>query len=133
MRGARPHSAQVPISIDHIAEPCRDPEASAAFLASILGIPVSRDGADDEFFALRLEAGASLLFTEIKTFVSPLHFALRVTQAGFAAVVSRLRARSVPFGNDPEAVRNEETRDPLGGHGRVYFQDPNGHLIEVCA
>jgi hypothetical protein len=26
-----------------------------------------------------------------------------------------------------------ERDGPLGGHGRVYFVDPNRHLFEVCA
>ncbi len=44
----------------------------------------------------------------------------------------RLRARGLAFGNDPEAPDNFQTGDPLGGHGRVYFTDPSGHLFEVC-
>ena len=52
----------------------------------------------------------------------------------FAAVVNRLRAKGVAFGNDPEDLANGQTADLHGGgHGRVYFLDPNDHLFEVVA
>jgi catechol 2,3-dioxygenase-like lactoylglutathione lyase family enzyme len=47
--------------------------------------------------------------------------------------VSRLRAKGLLFGNDPEDPNNMLVTDFLGGHGRVFFLDPNGHLFEVIA
>lgn len=121
----------VGVRIDHIAVPTKDGQQAAAFLAGILGLPVSRDGADDEFHCLRLDAGAQILFTEVPTF-EPIHFALRVPTEEFPQVLERLRARGIALGNDPEAVSNGQTSDPLGGHGRVYFHSADGHLFEVC-
>lgn len=119
------------VIIDHIAVPTTDARHSAEFLAGILGLPVSRDGAEDEFFCLRLDGGAQILFTEAEKF-EPIHFALRVSAAVFTTVLERLRAQGLHFGNDPEDVTNGQTSDPLGGHGRVYFHSPDGHLFEVC-
>jgi catechol 2,3-dioxygenase-like lactoylglutathione lyase family enzyme len=45
--------------------------------------------------------------------------------------MGRLRSLGVPFGNQPEEPHNGRTDDPLGGAGRVYFVDENGHLFEV--
>jgi catechol 2,3-dioxygenase-like lactoylglutathione lyase family enzyme len=60
--------------------------------------------------------------------------AFRVDTENFAAVVNRLRAKGVTFGNDPDDLANGETADSFGGgKGRVYFIDPNGHLFEVVA
>ncbi len=59
--------------------------------------------------------------------------AFRVTTAEFQSVVGRLRARQISFGNDPEEPQNGAISDPLGGEGRVYFYDPDGHLFEVAA
>ncbi len=123
----------VGVMIDHLAVPTTDARQSALFLALILGLPVSRDGADDEFYCLRLDAGAQILFTETQEKITPVHFALRVSKDGFDAVVQRLRAQNLRYGNDPENVDNGETTDPLGGHGRVYFASADGHLFEVCA
>jgi catechol 2,3-dioxygenase-like lactoylglutathione lyase family enzyme len=63
------------------------------------------------------------------------HLALpaRVDEPAFHAVVARLRARGVPFGNDPTDPANARSDDPIGGRGRVYFVDPDGHLFEVTA
>ncbi len=61
------------------------------------------------------------------------HVALRVDADRFAAVVAGLRERGVPFGNDPAAPGNGRTDDDLGEAGRVYFADPDGHLIEVVS
>lgn len=57
---------------------------------------------------------------------------MRVTEEELHSVVERLRSQKTPFGNDPEAPTNEETKDPLGGKGRVYFTDPSGRFLEVC-
>jgi catechol 2,3-dioxygenase-like lactoylglutathione lyase family enzyme len=120
------------VTIDHLALPARDPETSAHFLGALLGVEVGRDGQDDEFFCLRLDAGVQILFTREER-VHPHHFALRVDAPGLAQLVARLDARGIPYGNDPETPTNRRTDDPLGGKGRVYFVDPDGHLLEVCA
>lgn len=81
---------------------------------------------------VRLAVGRQVLFLRAETFTSH-HAAFRVSPHEFVEVVERLRSMTVPFGNDPEAPTNGLVIDPLGGNGRVYFFDPNGHLLEVCA
>ena len=121
------------IAIDHIGVLARDPATSARFLAEILGLaPGSPDGPDGEMFRLPVgESGALLYFPADD--VPGQHIAFRVDEPTFAAVVDRLRARGLTFGNDPEDQTNMQTTDFLGGHGRVFFRDPNGHLFEVMA
>ncbi|MFO0605234.1 MAG: hypothetical protein U0324_18790 [Polyangiales bacterium] len=78
-----------------------------------------------------LAHGAFVLFSPSDA-PRPAHVAFRVAAGRFADVVARLRARGVAFGNDPLDPTNGETGDPLGGAGRLYFLDGNGHLWEVC-
>lgn len=119
------------IQIDHIGVAARDAWRSARVLAEILGAAEpAADGAEDDMARVDLAHGASVLFNPAET-VPPTHVAFRVDAERFAAVVTRLRARAIPFGNDPEAPTNQRTDDPLGGAGRVYFVDENGHLFEV--
>jgi catechol 2,3-dioxygenase-like lactoylglutathione lyase family enzyme len=127
------HVSLVPISIDHVAVPVRNPENAARFLGELLGLEVVTDGPEGEFRSLRLDGGAALLFTPADAPIVSHHLALRVGPREFDAVVLRLRQRAIVFGNDPEERTNGGTDDPLGGYGRVYFIDPEGHFFEVCA
>jgi catechol 2,3-dioxygenase-like lactoylglutathione lyase family enzyme len=122
----------MPVVFDHVAVPSRNPEASARFLGQILGVAIERDGPEDEFFCLRLADRVQILFSPA-TEIACHHMAFRVTPDELDAAVRQLRAAGVPIGNDPEAPTNGQTSDPLGGYGRVYFSDPDGHLFEVCA
>jgi catechol 2,3-dioxygenase-like lactoylglutathione lyase family enzyme len=119
------------IQVDHIGVAAHDPMTSARALAEILGSPEpTLDGADDDMYRVELERGSFLLFSASEK-VDHSHIAFRVDPGRFAEVVMRLRRRGTPFGNDPEDTRNGRTDDPLGGAGRVYFVDENGHLFEV--
>ncbi len=60
------------------------------------------------------------------------HVAFRVDVQRFHEIVERLRLRGIPLGNDPNDAKNGMTDDFLGGAGRVYFTDDNGHLWEVA-
>jgi catechol 2,3-dioxygenase-like lactoylglutathione lyase family enzyme len=119
-------------TLHHIAIPARDAETTAAFLGHLLGVHVERDGAEDEFPCLRLANGVQILFQQT-TSVAPHHIAFQVTIQEFRRVVDGLRTAAVAFGNDPDAPANGELTDPLGGAGRIYFLDRDGHLFEVCA
>jgi len=119
------------IRIDHIGIEARDAAASARALAEILGAgPPETDGADDDMFRVDLDHGASLLFSASRTPKAE-HIAFRVSSDQFSAVLDRIKARGLAFGNDPEAPDNGLTSDPLGGDGRVYWKDQDGHLFEV--
>jgi catechol 2,3-dioxygenase-like lactoylglutathione lyase family enzyme len=121
------------IVIDHIGVTARDAAASARFLGEILGLadpaPVGPDG---DIYQLKVGESGILLYFPAEI-VAGLHIAFRVDQAAFDVVVNRLRGSGVAFGNDPEDQINMQTSDFLGGQGRVFFRDPNGHLFEVMA
>ena len=122
------------IALDHVGVPARDAAASAGFLSEILGLaPATPDGPEGEMCSLPIGSSGALLFCPSDG-VAAQHIAFRVDPMIFAAVVNRLRAKGVAFGNDPEDHGNGQTTDPFGGgQGRVYFLDPNGHLFEVVA
>ena len=55
------------------------------------------------------------------------HFA----QVQFDAAFAKIRARKQPYWADPYRRRPNEVQS-LGGDGRlVYFEDPNGHFLEI--
>lgn len=118
---------------DHVQVGASDAEASARFLAEVLGVPAPvAEGEDDDMFRIDFDHGEFLLFAAAPKPIAIMHVAYRVDRARFDAVVARLRARGVPFGNHHEGDANGETSDPLGGSGRAYFRDADGHLWEVA-
>jgi catechol 2,3-dioxygenase-like lactoylglutathione lyase family enzyme len=123
-------------AIDHVGIPAADPEAAGAFLAWVLGEGnVVPDGPPDDdsgdMFSLVLD-GWSLAFVRAPAPV-PHHLAIRVAPGTFIAAIERLNERGIAFGNDPEDAANGRTDDPLGGAGRAYLRDPDGHLYELVA
>jgi catechol 2,3-dioxygenase-like lactoylglutathione lyase family enzyme len=122
--------------IDHVGIPAADPEAAGTFLAWVLGEgDVVPDGPPDDdsedMFSLVL-GGWSLAFVRVPLPV-PLHLAIRVAPDTLTAAIERLGECGIAFGNDPEDTANGRTDDPLGGAGRAYFRDPDGHLYELVA
>jgi catechol 2,3-dioxygenase-like lactoylglutathione lyase family enzyme len=121
------------IAIDHIGVLARDVSSSALFMAEILGLaPGFPDGPEGEMFRLPVNESSALLYFPADQ-IPGLHIAFRVDTSTFDGVVARLRARGLTFGNDPEDQTNMQASDFLGGHGCVFFLDPNGHLFEVFA
>jgi len=119
------------IQIDHIGIPAFDARSSAHRLAEILGCPEPRvDGADDDMYRVDVGSGTFVLFNPARQ-VDVLHMAFRVDRERFGAIVARLQSARIAFGNEPDDPGSGKTEDPLGGHGRVYFLDENGHLFEV--
>jgi catechol 2,3-dioxygenase-like lactoylglutathione lyase family enzyme len=119
------------IQIDHVGIAARNPESSAKWLSQILGAGTpSVDGADDDMFRIDLGHRSFVLFNAAEK-IDLTHMAFRVDVDAFKGVIDRLRSMSVPFGNEPFDTKNGRTEDQLGGAGRVYFVDENGHLFEV--
>jgi catechol 2,3-dioxygenase-like lactoylglutathione lyase family enzyme len=118
------------VAIDHVGIPAADPEASARFLGDILGEGLTTpEGPDGDMFNLSVGHSA-LTYFELPT-QEPHHIAFRVTESVFVGAIERLRARDMPFGNDPGDTSNRQTADPLGGLGRIYFRESNGYLFEL--
>src|SRR5262245_35060616 len=121
------------IALDHVAIAVRDPATAARFLSDVLGLaPASPAGPEGEMQCLSIGASGALLFTPADS-VAGQHVAFRVDEATFSAIVDRLRAKGIAFGNDPENPANGATADSFGGRGRVYFVDPDGHFFEVMS
>jgi catechol 2,3-dioxygenase-like lactoylglutathione lyase family enzyme len=121
----------MPVSIDHLALPAADAEASARWFAEILGLQAPLpDGPDEDMFNVRLNDSTCVLFVSEPAGPSH-HVAFAVSAAEFTTIVDRLRHRGVDFGNDPEAPTNGRIEDVLGSQGRVYFRSPDGHFLEV--
>jgi catechol 2,3-dioxygenase-like lactoylglutathione lyase family enzyme len=114
--------------LNHTIVWCRDQEKSAGFLAQVLGLPAPRRFM--HFLVVDLANGVSLDYYQITDSIAAQHYAFLVTEAEFDAIYGRIRARGVEVWADPGRTQPGEINHHFGGRG-VYFQDPDGHLLEI--
>ena len=58
------------------------------------------------------------------------HYAFLVSEAEFDEIFGRIQARGLPYWADPAHRRSGEINRNDGGRG-VYWNDPNGHYLEI--
>lgn len=114
--------------LNHIIVWCADTAASAGFLADILDRPAPTPFG--HFRVVALDNGVSLDFLAKDGNVSPQHYAFLVGEEDFDAAFARIRERGLIWWADPARSRPGEINRHDGGRG-LYFEDPNGHLLEI--
>jgi catechol 2,3-dioxygenase-like lactoylglutathione lyase family enzyme len=115
---------EVPVSIDHLALPAADAQASARWFAEILGLAAPLpDGPDEDMFNVRLNDSSSVLFVSEPAGPGH-HVAFAVGAAEFAAIVDRLRQRGVDFGNDPRTRPTGRQRTCWAARAACTFAVP---------
>lgn len=115
------------VQLNHTIVWCRDKQKSAAFLTEILDLPSA--AAFGPMLVVKLANGVSLDFYDNDA-VSLQHYAFLVEDGDFDRVLARIQDRGLEYWADPARTRAGETNRHYGGRG-VYFQDPDGHLLEV--
>lgn len=117
------------IRFDHTIVHSRDPERAARFVSEILGLAEPR--AFGPFRVVDLDDGSSLDFLDAGDHpVIAEHYAFRIDEPDFDAIFARIRARGLEHWADPYKRRSGEINRNDGGRG-VYFESPDGHLLEV--
>jgi catechol 2,3-dioxygenase-like lactoylglutathione lyase family enzyme len=99
------------VELNHTIVWCNDKQKSATFLAE-------------------LDNGVSLDFMEKTGKVALQHYAFLIGEDDFDAVFARITERGLEYWADPGKQRPGEINRNDGGRG-VYFDDPDGHLLEV--
>jgi extradiol dioxygenase family protein len=119
----------VSVRFNHTIVHSRDKRESATFLADILGLPVP--SLFGHFLVVELDDGASLDFIDAgDTNVVQQHYAFLIDEEDFDTIFGRIRARGLEYWADPFKKRPGEINQHDGGRG-LYFDDPDGHLLEV--
>ncbi len=115
------------IELNHIIIPARSKWASATFLASILDVPA---GPQRELFVpVKVSNGVTLDYVDAERFDLH-HCAFLASEAEFDAVYARIRGAGVTYYAGPRHQRPGEIGQLRGGRS-VYFDDPDGHHIEI--
>lgn len=116
------------VELNHTIVHARDAQASAQFLATLLGLAApTRFG---PFWVVQTSNRVSLDFLETDEAFIVEHYAFLISEAEFDEIFARLRARGRQYWADPGRTRPGTINHGDGGRG-VYFEDPNGHLLEI--
>ena len=114
--------------LDHTIVTAHDNQRSARFVADILGLaaPITLG----PFAIVRVGEFTTLDFVQIDGPVTSQHYAFLVTEAEFDDIFGRIRAQDLPYWADPHHDEPGRINTWDGGRG-VYWDDPDGHLLEI--
>ena len=115
------------IELDHTIVPARDKDAAARFFARIFGLDY--DGPGGYFAAVEVNDRLTLDFADDSGFDGR-HYAFHVSDEEFDAIFGRIEAEGIVYGSGPRSHRDMELNHRGGGRG-LYFEDPDGHLMEL--
>ncbi len=126
------------VVLDHTIVPAKDKVASAEFFAEIFGLTVKPG--QGRFAQVQINESLTFDFadeaeprggpgSEARTGRRH-HYAFHISDADFEAIFGRVKAKGLPYGSGPRNHTDGQIYTRRGGRG-FYFQDPNGHLLEV--
>lgn len=116
-------------SLDHMIVFARDREASARYLAEMLGAPAPTTAG--HFTQVQIDNGLTVDFMNTSGDVAMQHYAFLVSDAQFDAAFARIRARHQSYWADPYRQRPNEINTHESAGRLVYFEDPSGHFLEI--
>ena len=117
------------IELDHLLVPSRDRRAGARQLADLLGVPWSETGVGP-FCPVYVNDGLTLDFDQADGDYPVLHYCFRVDEAGFDAILGRIRDASLPYRSQPHGPMDGQVNTAHGGR-IVYWDQPDGHVWEL--
>ena len=116
------------IRLNHTIVAARDKDISAMFLTMILDLPApSRVG---PFAVVRVSDDTSLDYITADGEITSQHYAFLVDESEFDEIFERIRERGLTYWADPRRHERDQINTWDGGRG-LYFDDPNGHLLEI--
>ena len=116
------------IRLNHTIVAAHDKEKAATFLTEILGLPAPL--LVDPFAMVRVSDDTSLDYVDTDGEITSQHYAFQVDENEFDQIFARVRDRHLTYWADPSRHKHDEINTWDGGRG-VYFDDPNGHLLEI--
>ena len=116
------------IDFNHTIVWSADRDASAVFVAEMLGLPAP--GSFGPFAVVTTANGVNVDFADRDGEIAPQHYAFLVSEPEFDEILGRIQDRALPYWADPAQSRQGEINTHDGGRG-LYFEDLNGHLLEI--
>ncbi len=117
------------VELDHVIVSAKDQRASAKYLAELLGVPWGESKAGP-FTEVYVNGGLTLDFITEDAKFPVEHFAFRVSDADFDAILGRIKKAGIPY----RSAVHAPTDYAVGAHGGgrlVYWNEPDGHQWEI--
>ncbi len=114
--------------LNHTIVWCRDKHRSSAFMAEMLSLPEPQPF--HHFLVIPLANDVSIDFMEKDGPIAPQHYAFLVGDEEFDTGMRLIAEKGLAFWADPARSKPGEINRHWGGRG-VYFEDPDGHLLEL--
>jgi catechol 2,3-dioxygenase-like lactoylglutathione lyase family enzyme len=115
------------IQLDHLIVPSHHQVEGARALAELLDVPWA--AAQGTFSPVYLNDALTLDFADREQFERH-HYAFRVSDEAFDAILARIEARQIPYRDRPRGENNRQINRRLGGKN-LYWEDADGHLWEI--
>jgi len=126
------------VELNHLLVPCKDKVESANYFARLMGLPT---GPVAHFAPVKINDSLVLDFAEIddvslwegeQGHFARQHYAFKVSEDEFGAIFGRVKDEGLRFGSGPgpDKLYDMQVDERRGGH-RVYFDEMNGHSIEI--
>jgi catechol 2,3-dioxygenase-like lactoylglutathione lyase family enzyme len=115
------------VELNHTIIPATDKWRAAKFLADILGLEAGPEWS--HFVPVRTGNGVTLDYADATEFRRQ-HYAFLVGEAEFDTALDRIKRAGIAFYADFNRAGRGQINHLYGGRG-VYFEDPNGHLLEI--
>jgi catechol 2,3-dioxygenase-like lactoylglutathione lyase family enzyme len=116
------------MDLNHTIVPATDKEASAIWFARIMGL--TYDGPMGPFCPVRITQALTLDFDDRREVVHH-HYAFVVDDQEFDSIFGRVKSEGIAYGSGPAGERTNMTINTREGGRGVYFDDLNGHSLEL--
>jgi catechol 2,3-dioxygenase-like lactoylglutathione lyase family enzyme len=117
------------VQLNHTIVAARDKRAAAEFFATILGLEVGAPFGP--FIPVETSNGVTLDFMDSRAErIASQHYAFLVSEEDFDAIFGRIQQAGIVFYADPGHREPGRINHLDGGRG-AYFDDPNGHNLEI--
>lgn len=115
------------VQLNHTIISSRNAENSARFLSEFLNLSAPRSLGP---FTIVQVGETSLDYVDTEENIHPQHYAFLVSEAEFDEIFQRIQKSGKTYWADPHRLKEGEINTWDGGRG-VYWDDPDGHLLEI--
>jgi len=124
------------IRLDHTIVPSKDKLESAQFFAEVFGLEVK----PGHFAQVQINDSLTFDFADQRgpggepdfnpSAIQSHHYAFHVSDSEFESIFGRVKEKRLVYGSGPFNRTDGKLYNRRGGRG-FYFEDPNGHVLEV--